>query len=155
MTTRTFSADWLDAHHIAVTGMNGRVAHREFGEHQEWGSTWTAVFEDGGKYWRVTYQMANTSEVEVDTWFGDENVVAIEVVPRGTFVTSWVKPGRAGDGTCGGVWGSCGQAAPFLVAIRSGETGVETLERCERHLRLMFTSAEDTERLQEVKRRWH
>lgn len=155
MTTRTFRSDWLDAHHIAVTGMSSRVVHREFGEHQEWGSTWTAVFEEGGKYWQVVYQVPNTSEVEADTWFDDNNVVATEVVPRGTFVTSWVPARQATGGTCAGVWGTCGQPAPFLVARRSGETGIETLERCERHLRLMFTSAEETEKIQEVKRRWH
>lgn len=155
MTTRTFPTGWLDARYIAVDLKNDLVVHREFGEHQEWGSTWTVVFTDGGKYWQVTYQVPNTSEVEAETWFGDEEVTATEVVPRGTFTTQWVPKKWDTAGACTGVWGTCGQPAPFLVARRSGETGIETLERCERHLRLMFTSAEETERIQEVRRRWH
>lgn len=153
---RTFPVEWLERHHIAVAGMSELVVHRQFGEHQEYGSTWTVVFMDDGRYWEATYQDANTSEVHVDTWFDEELVTATEVVPRGTFVTQWVPKKWDTAGVCTAeADGVCGQAAPFLVAIRSGETGIQTLERCERHTRMLVLSADDFERIQEVRRRWH
>jgi len=158
--TRSFPVEWLERHHIAVTGMSDKVVHRQFVEHQEYGSLWSAVIQDDNRYWKVSYLEPNTSEVHVDTWFDELDVKGEEVFPRGTFVTQWVPKKWDTSGTCAEAFGPnlsqvCGEPAPFLVALRSGITGIETTERCERHLRMMFLSPELVEALQEVRRRWH
>lgn len=156
MTTRTFPAAWLDAHHIAVNGMSKLVVHREFGEHQEWGSTWTAVFLDDERYWQVTYQEPNTSEVHVDTWFDDEDVVATQVSPAPKFVTEWVPVKKNRSGLCKartGLLGFCDTEAPFLIAIRCGGV-LDALERCVEHGKALITSPETFDQIEEVRRRW-
>lgn len=156
MTTRIFTAEWLDAHRIDNPFVSKMVVHREFVENQEYGTVWMAVFSHEGKHWQVTYQTP-LGEAEADAWFDEKEVRATEVCPRGTFVTSWVPVHRVTSGTCVASPGKkvCGQDAPFLMARRSGETGIETLELCARHLRSMFLSPEGTELIQEVRRRWH
>ena len=155
MTTRTFTAEWLDAHSIDNPFVGKMVVHREFVENQEYGTVWKAVFSHDGKHWQITYQTP-LGEADADTWFDEREVKATEVCPRGTFVTSWVPVHRVTAGTCtANANGVCGREAPFLVALRSGETGIKTVERCARHLRAMFMSAEGTEAIQEVRRRWH
>lgn len=161
MTTRTFPSGWLDARHIAVNLDNKLVVHREFGEHQEWGSTWTVVFMDEGRYWEVTYQEPNTSEVQADTWFDEENVVATEVRPQPKFVTDWVPVRPHSGGRCkepivsgGTVFGACDLAAPFLLAVTQGNK-VETWERCVAHAHMLITSPETFHLIEEVRRRWH
>lgn len=153
--TRTFTAEWLDSHYISIPGISGKVCHREFVENQEYGAIWQVVFLEDDRYWRVTCQTP-LGEGHADTWFDEENVEASEVVPRGTFATQWVPKKWDTAGSCTAeANGVCGQAAPFLVAVRSGETGIETLERCERHTRMMVLSSAQFEQIQEVRRRWH
>lgn len=162
MSTRSFPVEWLERHHIAVTGMSKLVVHREFGEQQEYGSTWTVVFTDDGKYWQVTYQKP-TGQAYVDTWFGDLNITATEVRPQPKFVTEWVPVRPNHSGRCkepiasapgDTVISTCDMDAPFLLALAKGNS-TASLERCVPHALMILTSPETFPLIEEVRRRWH
>lgn len=160
--TRTFPVEWLERHHIAVEGMSKLVVHREFVEHQEYGSLWSVVFTDEGRHWKTSYLEPNTSEVHVETWGGDLDVQAVEVRPRPKFVTEWVPVRPNVGGQCKAALtgafgdaelGPCGLAAPFLIAVAKGSK-TETLERCVAHAHQMMSSPETFPLIEEVRRRW-
>lgn len=155
MTTRTFSADWLDSEYISVNVPNKLVVHREFVESQEYGSVWTAVFLCDGKYWEVTYQEP-FGEAHADTWFDEEDVTATQVSPAPKFVTEWVPVTRNRAGLCkesAGRLGLCGVEAPFLIAVRRDGV-LNALERCVEHGRALITSPDEFDKIEEVRRRW-
>ena len=162
MSTRTFPVEWLERNHIAVDGMSRLVVHREFAENQEYGALWNAVFEDGGRYWRVTYQTP-LGEGHADTWFDDLEIIATEVRPQAKFVTEWVPVTQKPGGRCGElittapggiVVGRCDTEAPFLLAVRKGSE-IRTLERCVAHTNVILHSRERFPLVEEVRRRWH
>lgn len=160
---RTFPVEWLERHHIAVEGMSKLVVHREFVEHQEYGSLWFVVFQDEGRYWKASYLEPNTSEVHVDTWGDHLEIPAVEVRPVPKFVTEWVATTSNRGGTCKAalaeafsdtVLGPCGLAAPFVLAVTKGNK-IESLERCVAHAHQMMSSPETFPLIEEVRRRWH
>ncbi len=160
MSTRTFPVEWLERNHIAVDGMSRLVVHREFAENQEYGALWNVVFEDGGRYWRVTYQTP-LGEGHADTWFDDLEIIATEVRPQAKFVTEWVPVRPHNGGRCTEkVAGSTGKAstcdldAPFIIAMTSGNE-VESHERCVAHTHMILGSPRTFHLIQEVRRRWH
>ena len=160
-TVRSFPVEWLERHHIAVEGMSKLVVHREFVEHQEYGSLWAVVFKDEGRYWKTSYLEPNISEVHVETWGDDLDIEAVEVRPQPKFVTEWVpvRPNNSGQCTeplmaSGKVIGSCDLAAPFLVAISQGNK-IVSLERCVAHAHQIMSQPETFPIVEEVRRRWH
>lgn len=162
MSTRTFTAEWLEAHHIDDPFSCKLVVHREFGENQDYGTTWTAVFLHDGKHWQVTYQTP-LGEAHADTWFDEDEVTAVEVRPQGKFITEWVPVKPHHGGRCKAqvlfapsdrLTGTCGMDAPFLLAVRNGDE-TETLERCIAHAHAALTSMETFPLIEEVRRRWH
>lgn len=160
MSERVFTVEWLEAHHIDNPFWGKLVVHREFGENQEYGTTWTAVFLYDGRHWQVTYQTP-LGEAHVDTWFDQEEVTAVEVRPQGRFITEWVpvKPHHGGRCKAGlplapeDHAGTCDLEAPFLLAVRNGNK-TETWERCIAHAHMALTSAETFPLIEEVRRRW-
>ena len=160
---RFFSVEWLERNHIATTGMSKLVVHREFVEHQEYGSLWSVVFMDEGRYWKTSYLEPNTSEVHVETWGGDPDVEAVEVRPYPKFVTEWIPFKPHSGGRCtepvtspqdGAPIGTCNLAAPFVLGVTMGNK-IETLERCVGHTHLLVSSPETFPLVEEVRRRWH
>lgn len=162
MSTRTFRAEWLDAQHIASPAFSKLVVHHEFGENQEYGTTWTAVFLYDGKHWQVTYQTP-LGEAHADTWFDEEEVTAVEVRPQGKFITEWVPVRPHHSNRCKAqiasapgdrVTSTCDMDAPFLLVVRNGDA-TETWERCIPHAHMALTSMTVFPLVEEVRRRWH
>lgn len=162
MTTKTFTAHWLDSKYLTIAGMSKLVVHREFVENQEYGALWRVVFLHDEKYWQVSYQTP-IGQAHVDTWFDEEEVTATQVQPQAKFVTEWVPVGQARAVRCtaslvaappdGTVLGTCDMDAPFLVALLEGSK-IESVERCPAHAHMLITSPVTFRLVQEVKRRW-
>ena len=162
MTTRAFTAEWLEANYIDSRFFGKLVVHREFVENQEYGSIWMAVFLYDGKHWQVTYQTP-LGGARVDTWFGDEEVQATEVRPITKSFTEWIPVEKDSRNRCtvslaatppdGSPSGSCDMDAPFLITIRS-DSGLDCIESCIAHAHMMLTSVETFGVVEEVNRRW-
>lgn len=94
-----FLVEWLECNYIVVDGMSRFVVYCEFVENQEYGVLWNVVFEDGGWYWWVIYQIL-LGEGYVDIWFDDLEIIVIEVRLQVKFIIEWVLVCLYNGGRC-------------------------------------------------------